>query len=416
MSRAAHMTIAIVLVLATATLGAKQGKSRKPQNKQNGATSQPADADQNGSSTRASTGQISLPEHHALVPSYDGKSMILLTGKTIKILDPHTLAVSKTTDLSRKYQAIAERDAYYVALSAATLDLLDKQTLAVTRSIPLRTSETYGLAIHPTQRVAFVTLFDDSGGTLKKGNAQRIAIVNETTGEVQKPANCPGHWIVIAPDGKRLFSSTKEIYEDGVQLAPGGDLMPKYGDIDRLYSYEISGTSLRSDKVNKQPGANGGPLRIAPDSASVSYISAAGVPTYAYNIPAFDPADVTQVLVSYSFKGHGFPGDIAYHPVLPLVAACSDQVVRLFDRATGDVVTDKVQIGKMKDPHHVHFSPDGRCLLIESGSDEHRVLRSYDLNLNDTEKKQIDAAEQTRKPSPSVPAVDINGRGARQST
>jgi hypothetical protein len=361
---------------------------------------------------------------YAFAPSYDHRSLLVLTGSKLRITDPSGQFAAETHTLPRQYNHIAEREIYYVALSANTLDLIDKHTFAVIKSVPLHTSETYDLVLHPTLRIAYVALHDQNSPADASILSRRIAEVNETTGALTVIPGTYGQWLAIDPHGAKLYIGLHDLYQQGYRIDTNYDelIVPDYGDIDVLGVIPLLNGTPQRGKAIGDPGVNGRAVRVSPDGKALSYVAAAGCPVYSYAVPALDPSNLKETLATYSMKGLGGPQDLCYHPMLPLVAAISTDHVALFDRNTGDRLDDKlgpIPVDHLENMDRVLFSPDGRFVLIDpvtdaSGlhngggrSDSARHLIAIPINLTDAErailaKSAPPALKST--PTPDAPA------------
>jgi len=334
-----------------------------------------------------------------LTSSLDGQSMILLRDRKLDLLDPDGLVSRKTLELKAAYTKIEERADCYVALGPDCLDVLDKNTLEITKHVELPGRGTLDMALHPSRRETYVSIFDDDGGKLNPIEARQIFLVSETTGARKALPRTLGHWLVISPDGKSLYAALHEMYRAGTRIDWHiGEILPDYGHIDVLVSYDISTDAAPVREANLHPGVNGAGLRIAPDGQHVSYIAAGGYRAgreglNGYTIPAFNASDIRNARISYNTDA--YPRDIGYHPSLDLVIACNEKEARLFERKTGTRITDKLdtQGEKLSAFSRVYFSASGRYALLDckDGSGK-RVLRAFPLNLTDEETKRVEAA------------------------
>jgi hypothetical protein len=374
---------------------------------------------------------------YAFAPSYDGQHLLVLTGRTLRLTDGSGALAVETHELPRRYTRLAERDAYYIAASTTTLDLLDKRTLAVIRSIKLHTAETYDLAIHPTLRMSYVALHDESLPTDSTVRSRRVVTVNETTGTVTLVPGVFGQWVAADPRGRRLFVGAHDLYQNGYELDFNFDdfIRPAYGDIDLLGVLPLVDGAPQRGKATTTPGVNGQAVRVSPDGDAVCFVSAAGRPVYSYAVPALDPANLNETLATYSAKAGGglFPQDLCFHPTLPIVAmACPDRVL-LFDRATGDLLDDKLGplpgVGN-RNLDRVLFSPDGKSVVIDPVTDggpipppghgdkpkDVRRVFAVPLKLSDAELAQLARAKRSMPrsaPAPDAPPAEVVPRDDR---
>ncbi|MEO6435377.1 MAG: hypothetical protein ABIP55_06400, partial [Tepidisphaeraceae bacterium] len=147
-----------------------------------------------------------------------------------------------------------------------------------------------------------------------------------------------------------------------------------------------------SVQINPRAGATGRAVRVLPGGGGVTYVSAGGTPAMSGALPVFDVADIDKIALSYPMKDPvkdmGSCSDIAFHPVLPIAAACAEKGVLLFDLTTAQPLRDRIDFvpNPPTDPKRLIWSPDGRTLLVDvalpSGS---RALRAYDLKITQQE-------------------------------
>jgi serine protease Do len=344
--------------------------------------------------------------------SLDGQSMLLLTGKKMDLLDADGLTVRRSLEFKSSYLRIGERADSYLALAGDSLDVLDKNTLAVRRHIALPGSNATDLAVNPARRETYVAVFDKEGGTVGKLEAKRVAMVNEDAGTARLLPRVYGQWLAVHPSGKFLYTSLKDMYQAGYRIDWYiGEVMPNYGNIDIMVSYDISGDGVQHRQTNLEPGANGRAMRISPDGAHVSYVSGGGYRAgpdklNGYTIPAFTAEDIRVAKVAY--KTDAYPVDVSYHPVLGLVAACNGKEVRIFERQSGDILAGKLDLkdAKLSKIQRVYFTPGGNHLLVDcnDGSGK-QALRAFALRLSEAEKRELAAR---RPAAPGVPAAPLS--------
>jgi hypothetical protein len=338
--------------------------------------------------------EVALPADgdYSIDLSVDRRSMLLVSGRRLTILGADGRTRSRSADLAKPYRRLLDRETYFVALTPTTLELVDKSTLVPTRTIKLNCKDAFDVAVHPTRRVAFVTLSDDEPGGLPRLGAAKIALVDLATFIVTRPPGLYGRWLAIDSDGRRLFAGANGfsdlITAEELSL---GDAAKSDTPLDVLLAYTLdeTGATVQSSRVNPRAGASGRAVRIAPGGDVVTYVSAGGTPPLSYTLPAFDAEDVGRVVAEYALKDAAPCADLAYHPVLPIVAACGEKGVMLFDAPSGKRIEGRLVVKAANvpmDPKRVFWSPDGQSLLIDVASaGGSRVLRAYELKLTPAE-------------------------------
>ncbi|NQT85237.1 hypothetical protein HQ560_00645, partial [bacterium] len=311
------------------------------------------------------------------------KTVLLLAASDLRILDPSGIKALRTIPLEHSYVRLAARAKGYVAVANDALHVLDGKTLKPIRKVKLPGSGVTDLALHPNKPVSYVAVHDNEGGKLNPLAARKVACVDESGGRVKILSRVLGQWLAVHPSGRHLYAGIHETYRAGYRLDWNvGAVMPDYGDIDVVVSYEIVGTSIRHRHTNTTPGANGRALRMAPDGAHVAYISGGGYRSGApqlngYTIPAFSTDDIRKAAVSYNTDA--YPKDVSFHPSLDLVAATNGGTIGIFRRKSGEKIENKLDTGgrKLKDIARLIFTPDGRRLLVDSKDESgRRALRS----------------------------------------
>jgi hypothetical protein len=342
--------------------------------------------------------------------------MLLLEGEELRRLEPDGFTVREAVKLPARYEFIGERDGYFVALSdeAKRLDLIDKKTLQVIRSVRMDYRERYDLALNPVKDVSYVAVPNAGEGVIK----YQILVVDEASGDVREPAGFAGRWIKVSPDGRWLYAAYKDVYQKGNELLVNPDaihVLPRYGNIDQLHVYAIAGPVPRRAAVKEEAGGNGFGLALSADGKRVSYLSYVGYPLYSGNVPAWDPADLTKRPVSYPCKANKAGATkIAFHPVLEIAAAPSEDGAVAFHRETGEVQARRLDLRPALAAgvkvHDCVFSADGRHLLLvcEDPGTKERYLRKVKLNLSPEEAAK--AGKPPLAPPPPPPAEDERPR------
>jgi S1-C subfamily serine protease/DNA-binding beta-propeller fold protein YncE len=325
------------------------------------------------------------------------RALLLMDGETLKVIDEDGLTVTRELNLKMPIRRIADRANYYVTLprGKGQFTLIDKSTLSPIKSIDLP-GNVGELALHPTLPQSYVSIYHDKGGMRSDAAAKRVIVVNEKTAAVSVLPRVYGQWILVHPSGKYLYVALHDLYRQGDTINwYTGRVIPSYGNIDLLVSYEIDGDSVRHCHTNLAPGANGRGLRASPDGAYISYVSGGGYRSgpqnlRGYTIPAFPTNNVETARVAYNIGA--YPIDVSYHPALKLVAACNEKDVNLFNRDTGENLSNKLDLGerKLSAIRRVYFTPGGRHLLIDCEDEaKRRALRAFPLRLTDAEQAEL---------------------------
>jgi hypothetical protein len=166
--------------------------------------------------------------------------------------------------------------------------------------------------------------------------------------------------------------------------------------------------------AKEEAGANGSGLVLSPDGKRLTYLSFGGYPIGSGNVPAWDPTDLTKRPVSYPAKANKAAATkVAFHPALEIAAAPSEDGAVVFDRETGDVQPDRIDLktrplGGVK-VNDCFFSTDGRHLILDCGDPAtgERQLRKVKLNLSPEEAAR---AGQPPAAPPPPPADDERPR------
>ena len=369
---------------------------------------------------------------YQMLPGIDGRSLLLLQGEQLRILGPDGGSVRRTLALGKKYTHIAERDNYYVALaqSPTSYDIIDKKTLKARITKAFSCVECTDLALHPTKPISYVAI--KQGFKLPR---YRFLLFDETSGTGREAEDLIGKWLAIDPGGKWLLAAYSDIYKEGSRLLVNPDrvhVVPEYGNIDWLIRYRIgrSGIPIAEEKKQKAGGNSTG-LRLSRDGARVTYLSHVGYPEFSNNLAGWDPTDLKQLPVSYATKDRATPQELAYHPVLPLVASPGGGSAVFFHRETGALQEDRLTgdgIAGAKIPR-LYFTPDGRHMLLEVSAGPARFLKQVELRLTAQELNLVKSGAlkpiRPSRPKAETPAVTVElkeiealqgGRGKEMST
>ena len=91
------------------------------------------------------------------------------------------------------------------------------------------------------------------------------------------------------------------------------------------------------DEIKEKAGGNGKGIRMSRDGKRVTYLSHVGYPKFSGNLAGWDPADLEKMPVTHATKGKGTTYDLAYHPVVPLVAGRNEGTQELLTAIVGVV-------------------------------------------------------------------------------
>jgi S1-C subfamily serine protease len=255
------------------------------------------------------------------------------------------------------------------------------------------------IALHPTRPISYVAF--KAGFDVPR---YRFIVYNEQTGEGRESDDLIGTWLRVDPAGRFLVAGYTDLYEAGSRLLVNPDrihVVPEYGRIDWLVRYEIGRDGMPvQDELKEKVGGNGQGLRMSRDGRRVTYLSHVGYPQFSGNLAGWDPTDFEKMPVSYQTKDRGTTYDLAYHPVLPLVASPGSGSAVFFHRETGDLEPDRLQLpdgaaglgGETLKIHRVYFSPDGKHVVFDTSLNDIHYLQGVALRLKPEELRQIDAA------------------------
>lgn len=334
-------------------------------------------------------------DRYAISDSFDRAQTLLLQGDTLRVLGDDGITVADTRQLPNRYDFIEDRRDAYVAVTRnpePVLHVVDRRSLEIRQEIRLTTDETQvleitDLAINPTGPVSYVAI--KCAVELPR---YTVLTVDEQSGRVQAPGIL-GTWVEVSPDGKRLYTGYKDIYDRGstFHINPDWRLIeiPEYGNVDMLISWSI-GSRPRLRQVIRQAGGNGNGIRLSSDGQRVSYLSFVGTPMHSKNLQGWNARELGDPPVNYETKDRAVTTELAFHPWLPLVAVPGGGAAILFHRETGELLENKLLIpsGGLGDVQveRLFFSPNGRNLLfVCSAGALGRYLRAVPLKLTQQE-------------------------------
>jgi hypothetical protein len=332
----------------------------------------------------------------------------------LAVLGADGLTIQKQQRFDKPYVRLAERESYYVGVTAkpAAIELIDKGSPAPRKSFKFACLEPTDLALHPTKPYAYVAFkasFDLPG--------YRFIVYDEQSGEGRESEEYVGTWLAMEPGGRWLIAGYRDIYESGSRLLINPDRMhvlPEYGNIDQLRRYRLGPNGLPTlEETKDKAGGNGQGLRLARDGRRVTYLSHVGYPQFSGNLAGWDPTDLTKIPVSYSLKDKATTYDLAYHPVLPLVASPGSGSAVVLDRETGDVQERRLNVAadELADAklHRVYFAPDGKHVILDTSVNDVHYLFQAELRLTADEQRRLATA------APVAPVAADIGIGAVRS-
>jgi len=355
----------------------------------------------------------------------DGRTVTVLKGRHLAILQEDGLALEKTYSLDREYYSAAVREQYLILASKdkTQLEILDRKTLKELKVFPIPGSRIRGLAIHPTQPIAYVSALT----TPKQPLNTQFFVVDESTGKIQQSPEFAGSFLVVSRDAKHLVSGFTGYYHRGSRLLANSGrihIVPSNGYFDLLMRYQLDHTGRPTLKgVQPRPGNAHHGIRLSPDGKRVAVVSAQRQCTI-WNAKNFE-----EVPVIIRTEGRAGKHDLDFHPDLDLVAAIvnSDLEGTVFEPAlfrtdTGERLQDKIQLpeyGLQGGPaSRLYFSPDGSSLIAMVKLGNVDYLLKTAVNLSAAERKAMAASKKERKEpgkSPirhAAPAVRLEEIGA----
>ncbi|NQU25284.1 MAG: trypsin-like peptidase domain-containing protein [Candidatus Nealsonbacteria bacterium] len=339
-----------------------------------------------------------LQDNGRLQWSLDGKSLLLLQGRSLETLSADAKTIVQSQRLPHFCSHLLERSDRYVAVSGMELLLLDKKTLQVTKRVDFsKYRRIRGVALNPVRSVTYVSV-ENSVDKIRDNSLeeQHIMQVDERTGEITELPGVFGCFLAVDPNGRHLYAGFKDIYTRGshFHINPGWRLLevPDYGSIDILLRYSLRGGEVELEQLLEEAGGNGSGIVLSPDGTHISYLSYVGYPPFAGNVVALPVMDFEneKESITYSMKGVASCTSMAYHPMLNLVASPGGGSAVLFDRRTGKIAEDRLKLTSKglgeAQVHGIMFSADGKHLVFTlSEQGRPRFLRAVPLNLTATE-------------------------------
>ena len=370
-------------------------------------------------------------DRYAISDSFNRDQVLLLQGDELRELADDGITVTNTRKLPNRYEFIEERRDAYIAVARnpePVLHVVDKGSLKVRREIRLTTDEAQvleitDLAISPTDTMSYVAI--KYAVELPR---YTVLMVDEQSGRVQVPGIL-GTWVEVSPDGKRLYTGYKDLYDRGSSFHINPDWrlieIPEYGNVDMLMSWSIGGRP-RLRQVIRQAGGNGNGIRLSPDGQRITYLSFVGTPMHSKNLQGWNARELGGPPVCYETKDQAVTTELAFHPSLPLVAVPGSGAAVVFDRETGRRLENKLLVpsdglGDVQ-VERLFFSPNGRNLVfVCSAGASGRYLRSVPLKLTSQElarrvQRQPGTHEASESPAKIVPRQQLGALDPRETS
>lgn len=344
-----------------------------------------------------------------ITPGLEGRTLLVLCGERLAVLGPDGWTIQARQVFDKPYVEIAERAAYYVAISGKpySIDLLDKKKAKPLKSFNFSCIEPTDLALHPTRPLSYVAM--SNGADVPR---YHFVVYDEKAGAGRESEGFIGTWLAVDPGGRWLIAGYRDIYERGAELLINPDrwhVVPEYGSLDWLIRYRLDRSGLpEMAEVKEKAGGNGVGLRLAPDGSRVTYLSHVGSPMFSENLAGWDPKDLTKMPVAYPVQNVATTHELAYHPFLPLVASPGADSVVVMNRDSGRVEPDRVQLDASQlsggTIRRLLFSPDGKALVLVVEADGIFWLIKTGLRLKASELRQVEGGFNTIRVHQPTPA------------
>ena len=137
-----------------------------------------------------------------------------------------------------------------------------------------------------------------------------------------------GHFLAVSPDGKSLYTGTQEPIRDQVVIRRNGAgarvSVQKTGRHASIMKYAVQSGSTTAAAANGNASINGVMMCLSPDGKRIALPGGGGWESLSekrrsYSIPIWDSKDLETMLGQVDLGI--YPRNIAFHPVLNLVAA-----------------------------------------------------------------------------------------------
>ena len=364
--------------------------------------------------TAAAGGIVKVDDHRMELPAGEyryihgmaGRALVL-AGAQLATLAPDGFTIEKQVTLPKAYVHLGERRDYYVGLcqEPRSIDVIDKRTLKVLRTRAVAFDQLGDLALHPERAISYVT-YAQRGQTPQ----HRFLIFYENSAEARTDDNWIGQWACVAPDGDFLLTGFQMTYRRGHDIIDNPDriwIVPRYGSIDSMARYDLAeDTGLPTRVAHREKvGGNGNGIRLSADGRRATYLSHTGYPGMSGNLGGWDPTDFSRLPVSYGTKDVATTKELAFHPILPLVASHGKGGVVFFHRESGAKEEGRVDDGGIvgEGIERLHFSPDGKSLLAQTTVNSIRYLIRLPLKLSPEELKVVGGLPRPDKAIKALP-------------
>jgi len=344
-----------------------------------------------------------------VVRGHGNQGALILQGDQLVVVGP-TLKDTKTRPLPRRYTRLDQRAGELIAVAQdpLVLDVLDARTLQVKRSVdlsdpPTEIQEITDLAAHPGQHTSCLCV--KSGVELPRF---RVLKIDEDSGDVTATAII-GNWARYAGEGRFLITGYSDIFRSGTNFHVNPDwrliATPKYGGIDLLLTWEVSGRRPRLLEVVEQAGGNGKGIRVSAAEDRVVYLSHVGSPRHSRDLIGFPARKFALPQVKYATSGVAGSQQGDFHPLLQLYVAIDQDSVAVFDADTGALESNRLLAtanGVAGDRiTNLLFTLGGQSLLlVRSDAASGPYLQEIGLR---TDASEFAAAKQREPVLPSAP-------------
>lgn len=242
-------------------------------------------------------------DHYAVAHGLDNKSLLLLQGRTLRIVGGDGISIEQSVELPQRYHDIEERRDAYVAVSSKPpfLDVIDKKTLKIRKHIDLvfpefKVLDVTDFSVHPESGISYVCV--KNAIELPR---YTVLIVNEESGTARAPGII-GTWAEVSSDGQLLYTGYRDIYQKGMNfhMNPGWRLIeiPEYGNVDMLLVWTADEQNPVLSSII-ETGGNGSGIRLSPNEREkkhLIYLSHVGTPMHSDNLVGFQTSDLDKTL------------------------------------------------------------------------------------------------------------------------
>ncbi len=332
---------------------------------------------------------------------HDDKSMLLLQGRRLRVLDAAGRKVLNDIKLPGFFNDVIDRPRHFVLSNDKWIELYDKRTEQSRRIDLSAYGKINNVTPHPDGRTLFVAV--RMAGHLAEAIAGRLVFsVDEPTGHVRRLDRVYGDRLGVDRSGQRLFTSVRAARLRGIYLdLRNGHISPAYSATESLVCYDISGVRPRLSHLNRSPGFSNRRLLMSPNGLDVLYVkdraSSSGTNP---GMHAFSTSDITRRTKAYNIYSKIVDAD--YHPTLPWLALADERRVEIVHGLTAGPVLGKVDLGVASQfkIRKMRVAVSGDHVLIGGIDEEGRAkVRAIPITLTDSERRA------TGLPKPQLPIV-----------